>query len=237
MSKPTRDSLVRLEQCAAELPNAIDRGKRRRVADAAAKSAASLDPVVVSLEAWVLTAKDWPNDLRPGDDPFSAKLQALSQMGRELQQVTSTLALERVSLRWNQIQSTASDLLKDGERYWFSVLGQLQWCESLGRALQQVPRASTVGRQFSEIYQKVSKLRVFPPGRSHCEQLSKLRAEAEKQKEGLKNLGIGAAVETFLKALANDNASLELVSDEVLTWLKKSGMSKQLRVLLRPAQS
>jgi hypothetical protein len=170
----------------------------------------------------------------PPGESFAAKVASLAQMASELQRASTTGALEQLLVRWPVIASTMKDLLRDGELHWTtSSLGQLQWCDALGRALESVQATAIVGGQLKEIYRLAGTLKAFPPKEASCKKLDQLRATAARLKEGLKDLQVGESVERFLLALANGVAILSMVDDNVLAWVRSHRMTDQLKVTLR----
>ena len=172
----------------------------------------------------------WPGDVLPKADSFKAKAQSLGDMGRELQNAKSPAAIERVALRWPQIETTAKRTASRGRRKLVVGAVRVAMVQLLGSALEQVPVTAAVGKKLRDIYQTALRLNGFPPSEADCKRLQGLRAEAVVVRDSLKDLEVGEALERFLVALARGEAFLGLVDSEVLAWVKNHGIASQLRV-------
>lgn len=229
----TPDQLQELERLAEKLPEAVQAGHARDTVRRAVQLTEALAPTVAQLEKWATTAKVCREAVVPKTETFVSRVRSAQNKADELSSVESIADLAKLSGTRDVLRSSFEELLRDGTEQWTAALGQLQWCQSLGLALEQVNATRSVGSKLKDVFSKANTLRPFPPQASACDQLRTLRQDADLLKADLKQLNVGKSVEEFLVALANRTALVAHINAEVLAWVEKHQLAAQLRVELR----
>jgi hypothetical protein len=229
----TPDSLQELEELARHLPEAVQAGRAREIVSRAVQQVEGLSSAIAKLETWGATARVYREAVVPMTDTFRTRGRSVRRQASELSAVKTVVEVGAVAGDWDVIRSSIEELLREGSAHWEAVVGQLQWCQTLGTALEQVSATRSVGSKLKNVFAKASALRPFPPAVSACDQLQTLRRDADLHKADLKQLNVGKSVEAFLVALANRSALVAHIDAEVLAWVDKHQLATQLHVELR----
>ena len=72
----------------------------------------------------------------------------------------------------------------------------------------------------------------FPPTASQVEDYQVLIEDAHSVRRDLAEIGAGASVEKFLLALATETATLDLVDQDVLQWIRDRRSDHRFRIAL-----
>jgi len=141
---------------------------------------------------------------------------------------------------WNQFiersQQWQKELVKEAFRSWKAFIGrqtQGQSPEKLRVRLAQTESNKQALEQFSEIYRKMQLLKMeFPENSGQIEKAEALSEQLKRTSEAF-DYDVHEEVKAFLAAIQQGGAPLELLSDQVLSWLNKNNSAHQFQIVGR----
>ena len=128
-----------------------------------------------------------------------------------------------------------ADVLRDGARAWGRrVDHDLGSIGSLGSLLVQFPDTRDLGRRMTVLATTAFTLKnSFPPQVAFLKQFEGMLKDAEEIRRRLAELGTGESVQRFLAALATGTATLDMVDDSVLQWIRDRHAESRFSLSLR----
>ncbi len=230
-----RDKFEILEQLIPQLPQArLAEQFGDALLDASINTVALL-PDIERMELWQQSV----HSLRESwdSDEESETLSALETLRIEGETIAAAQDREQVS----QVRGIAIDakqriavVLRDGMRAWQrrieTDVGSLG---NLGALLIEFNDTRVLGSHMISIKSRGDSLKAqFPPTTTQLEGYGQLLQDADKVRRDLAAIGAGASVERFLLALASERATLDMVDEAVLRWIRERNSDNRFRLSL-----
>ena len=235
MIDPARElaPLDALETLLSELPSAVERsdlgGALDLAADAITKHSSSLEQLKQLGEA--------APSIRPTLEPtdlalWTSALGGLSDLGTLMSKASTVDELNTIRHKVNAIDTTIQTLKAGALRAWSTKLArELLPTIKLADALKGIPETRAIGLRIDSLKTKVSALEYLLPVKGVIDSYHKYLEEAGRIRSELSDIG-GEEVVVFLRAVAEDNATVDILTEKVLTWIRSKGLSKRFKVKL-----
>ncbi len=230
------DALVDLEALLPGLPAAVD---GRRLGEGLSRATASLrtadrqvDRIAAALELATLLEYGASG---PQAEMLAEMREAADFAGESLEGAETPADLERaVSAFERELATAISNLDRNLAQHWRLVSSRrFEPMVAIGNLLGRIDEGSDLGRRLAACGASAKAVPEGIGGRALLEKARLLLAERAALEERRKSeLGEGEVAD-FVNALAEDRASLAMVTDEVRGWLKDNHALERLKV--RPA--
>lgn len=227
------DSLVELETLLEELPAAVD---RRSLGDALTGATAKLrnaDHQAERIAALLGLAELIDYRGGPGQEDLVEALRAeTTEIGDALEAAESRTDLERAIWRYEKdLGNEISALDRALRQYWAQVSGRMfQPLVAVGELLRRIGGEAELGNALLACGRAAQAIPTGTPAPALLAQIRNLLGTRERLQERRRAaLGEGAVAD-FINALAENRATLAMVTAEVRTWLDTHGASQRLQV-------
>jgi hypothetical protein len=218
------DQLEILEQLIPQLPQARLAEQFGDALHDASINTVALLPDIERMERWQQSV----HSLRESwdSDEESETLLALETLQAEGEMIAAAQDREQVS----QLRGTAMDakqriaiVLRDGLRAWQRrIEADIGSLGNLGALLIEFNDTRALGSRMVSIKSRGDSLKTqFPPPANQLEGYRQLLRDADTVRRNLAAIGAGASIETFLLALASERATLDMVDEAVLHWIRE----------------
>lgn len=229
------DQLQILEQLIPQIPPArLSEQFGEALQDAGAQALALL-PEVERLGIW----KDSVHLLRDcweGDEngEICNELYKLRLAGQKIEAANDKEQLSAARALLADAKQRIGIVLRDGMRAWQRrVEADIGSIGSLGGLLAEFGDTRALGVRMTTIASRGTGLKgQFPPTTSQLESYRILIEDAHSVRQELAEIGAGASVERFLLALATESATLALVDQDVLQWIRDRQWDHRFRLSL-----
>lgn len=217
------DSLELLESLVSELPQARQAEMFGQALGDASRQLESLTPEIGRLDECQhsigLLDAFWDADERR---EVVDALRHLESLGKQIESAEDREQLARVTEIALEAKPRIALVLRDGTRAWGRrVDHDLGSLGSLGSLLVQFPDTRDLGRRMTALATTASGLKSsFPPQSGSLKHHERMLQDAEEVRKNLAAIGAGESVQRFLAALANATATLEMVDDDVVQWIR-----------------
>ena len=219
------DQLQVLEELIPQIPHARLSEQFGEALQDAGTQALALLPEVARLESWKqsvhLLSDCWQGDEEIRRPAMSSKncvvrRSAVQEAASDKEQLYAARALLVDAKRRIGI------VLRDGIRAWQRrIEADIGSLGSLGGLLAEFGDTRTLGGRMTMIASRGAGLKSqFPPTASQVEDYRVMIEDAHSVRRDLAEIGAGASVEKFLLALATETATLDLVDQDVLQWIR-----------------
>lgn len=230
------DSLELLEGLVSELPQARQAEMFGQALRDASRHLEVLTPEIGRLEECKhsigLLDAFWD-----GDEKLEVvdALRQLDSLGKQIEAAQDREQLARVTEIALEAKPRIALVLRDGTRAWGRRVDRdLGSLGNLGSLLVQFPDTRDLGRRMTALASTASALKsVFPPHSASLKQHERMLQDAEEIRTNLAAIGAGESVQTFLAALANATATLDMVDDHVLQWIRDRHAENRFGVSLK----
>jgi hypothetical protein len=198
--------------------------------------AQTLVPGIERMERWQLSIQ-----LLSGHWGTEDKIETLSAL-RSLQSAGQKIEAAQDLNQLSQVRATATGaklgvdaVLRDGLRAWQQrINADIGSLASLGDLLSKFDDTRELGRRMTSIASRGAALgSQFPPDAVQIESHRALQEDARKVRQDLAAIGAGESVEAFLNALARQDATLDLVDDTVLKWIRDRHSDRRFHISLK----
>jgi hypothetical protein len=175
------------------------------------------------LEEWQhsvdLRGESWDGD---EEREVREALHEIESSGEQIEAAQDREQLTRVGGFASNAKQKITIILRDGARAWGRRIDHdLGSLGSLGALLVQFADTRELGRRMTALAITASSLKnSFPPPSGSLEQHRAMLHNAEDIRKNLAAIGAGQSVQTFLIALANETATLDMVDKSVLQWIR-----------------
>jgi hypothetical protein len=162
-------------------------------------------------------------------------LHQLEYLGKQIEAAQDQEQLARVTGIASEAKPKILLVLRDGARAWGRrVDHDLGSLGSLGSLLVQFPDTRELGRRMTALAATASSLKsTFPPQEGFLKQHELMLQDAGDIRNNLAAIGAGESVQKFLAALANATATLDMVDDSVLQWIRDRHAESRFDVTLK----
>lgn len=227
------DPLQLLEELLDQLPEAVE---HRRLGDSLARAAAALtsaDRQIERVEALLGLAVDLGFGLTGAQEEIleAARGEAL-EVGRGLEAATTPAALEKaVDGFTRDLAPALANLDRSVRQHWSAVIAeQFQPLIAIGELLTRIDADSDLGARLASCGRAAQAAATSLSGRSLRDRVRELLQERQRlQERRREELGEGDVV-AFVNALAENRATLAMVTESVRSWLASNQALEKLRV-------
>lgn len=225
-----------LEHLIPELPQAREAELFGEALQDAGRHLAAMPADIARLEEWQqsvqLLDKYWEED---EEREVLDALQRLQSSGEQIAAARDREQLTRVGAIASDAKQRITIVLRDGARAWSrridSDLGSLG---NLGALLVEFMDTRELGHRMTSLAAMGSALKSsFPPSTSSLQQHRTMLHDSEIIRKDLTAIGTGQSVQTFLIALANETATLDMVDENVLQWIRDRHAESRFRLSLK----
>lgn len=195
-----------------------------------------LIPGIERIERWQLSIQLLSGYWEADDK--SETLSALRNLQSAGQKIETAQDLNQLS----QVRATATGaklgveaVLRDGLRAWQQrINADIGSLGSLGDLLSKFEDTRELGQRMALIASRGAALgSQFPPAPDQIESHRVLLGDAQEIRQDLAAIGAGKSVEAFLNALAKQEATLDLVDDAVLKWIRDRHSDHRFHISLK----
>lgn len=234
------DSLELLEGLISELPQARQAEMFGQALRDASRQLEVLTPEIGRLEECQysigLFDAFWDGDEKR---EVVEALRQLDSLGQQIEAAQDREQLARVTEIALEAKPRIALVLRDGARVWGRRVDRdLGSLGNLGSLLVQFPDTRDLGRRMTALAATASSLKsVFPPPSASLKQHERMLQDAEEIQKNLAAIGAGKSVQRFLAALANATATLDMVDDDVLQWIRARHAESRFQIKLGETRS
>ncbi len=229
------DSLEILESLVADLPQARQAEMFGQALRDASRQLEILTPEISRLEE-CRHSIGLVNSFWEGDEEREVvdALRQLEYLGKQIEAAQDREQLARVTEIALEAKPRIGLVLRDGTRAWGRRIDHdLGSFGSLGSLLVQFPDTRDLGRSMTALATTATTLKSsFPPQSDSLKLHERMLLDAEDIRKNLAAIGAGESVQKFLAALANATATLDMVDDDVLKWIRDRHAESRLRLSL-----
>ncbi len=226
------DALADLEQLVVDLPAAVERQRLGQELAEAAGRLRQAEHQIERVRSLLRLA-----DLLGGDDAHRAELvdevrEEAWRTGDALESATTPDGLRRATHRFeSDLKMALGNLDRDLRRQWQGLVSrEFQPLIEVGRMLARLGGESDLSRGLVACGTEATN---YQPGSNPTEFLERVRDLVQRRDRlrAQRRTAFGeGAVASFLEALAENRAKLDMVTEEVRAWLDEHGASGRLRV-------
>jgi hypothetical protein len=217
------DQLQVLEELIPQIPHARLSEQFGEALQDAGTQALGLLPELARLESWKQSVY-LLSDCWQGDEEIETRdeLQKLRYAGQQCEAASDKEQLYAARALLVDSKRRIGIVLRDGIRAWQRrIEADIGSLGSLGGLLAEFGDTRTLGGRMTMIASRGAGLKSqFPPTASQVEDYRVMIEDAHSVRRDLAEIGAGASVEKFLLALATETATLDLVDQDVLQWIR-----------------
>jgi len=234
------DSLEVLEHLVPDLPQARQAELFGEALQEASRQLTAMTPEIGRLEEWQhsvgLLGEYWDGD---EEREVLDALHKLDSTGSEIEAAQDREQLARVSGIASDAKQKIAIVLRDGARAWARRIDHdLGSLGNLGALLVQFADTRDLGRRMTLLATTGSALKnSFPPPDSSLDEHRDMLHDAEEIRKNLAAIGAGQSVQTFLIAVAKETATLDMVDESVLRWIRDRHAESRFRLSLKGSVS
>ncbi len=234
------DSLEVIESLIPELPQARQADLFGEALQEASRQLEAIAPEIGRLEEWHhsvgLLGGFWDGD---EEREVLDSLHKLESFGERIETAQDREQLARVGGIAQEAKQKIAIVLRDGARAWARRIDHdLGSLGNLGALLAQFPDTRDLGHRMAALAATGSALRnSFPPISDSLDRHRIMLHDAEQIRKNLAAIGAGQSVQTFLIALANETATLDMVDESVLQWIRARHAENRFLLSLKPGTS
>jgi len=232
----TLDQLEVLERLIPQLPQARLTELFGEALQDAGTSAFALLSEIEKLERWELSINllrnSWQGE--EGRETLDA-LQTLQLTGRQMATVEDREQLSQLRTCAGEAKQLIGIILRDGLRVWQRrIEADIGSLGNLGSLLVEFADTRSLGGRMTSIKSRGDGLRnQFPPSATQVEAYRALLEEANAVRSDIAAIGAGESIERFLLALASETATLDMVDEAVLRWIRDRRSDHRFRLSLQ----
>lgn len=193
-------------------------------------------PDVSRLEDWKpslsLLGEFWEGDER---EEVLGALGQLKSFGDQIEAANDRDQLTLITEITLGVKAKLVLALRDGARAWVRRIDRdLGSLGNLGTLLVQFSDTRDLGLRMVSLARTASTLKnSFPPKTPSLEQHETMLKDAEEIRKNLAAIGAGESVQKFLAALGNESATLDLVDESVLQWIRNRHADSRFQIKLK----
>lgn len=229
----SNDSLEVLERLIPQLPQARLAEQFGEALHEAGIRTRALLPSIERLELWEASIDLLVGKWEADEERHTVEsLERLRKAGEEIRSVQDREQLTRVPTVVSNAETRIATVLRDGMRAWQRRIDvDLGSLGSLSTLLVQFPDTREVGSRMASVASRAATLKnQFPPASAQREQHRQILEEIELLKRDLAAIGAGESVQNFLLALASGTATLDMLDDAVLGWIRNRRAETRFRI-------
>jgi hypothetical protein len=191
---------------------------------------------IEKLERWKLSInllrESWQDDERR--ETLDA-LRTLQIAGSQMATVENREQLSQVRTTATAAKQSIGIILRDGLRVWqHRIEVDIGSLGSLGSLLGEFADTRSLGGRMTSIKARGDGLKnQFPPTAAQVESYNALLEEANAVRVDLAAIGTGESIQRFLLALASETATLDMVDESVLRWIRDRRSDYRFRLSLQ----
>lgn len=230
---PQLAPLDSLESLLSELPSAVERSDVGGALDLALDA---IDRQKLSLEQLKQLEEAAP--LVRGGLEFvdlslwRSALRDLSELGVLMSKASTVEELNTIRHKVSAVGTTVQTLRSSALRAWSGrVARDLQPTTRLGDALKGIPETRALGLRIDLLKVKVGTLEHNLPIKKVVDDYQYCLKEADEIRTELSGIG-GEEIVLFLRSVAEDSATVEGLTEQVLTWIHAKGLDRRFKVKL-----
>jgi hypothetical protein len=230
------DPLELLERLIPAIPQARQSELFGGALQEASRQLAAISADIARLEEWQhsvgLLSRFWDKE---EEREVLEALQRLESVGVQVEAAQDREQLARIGTIASDAKQRITIVLRDGARAWGRrVDHDLGSLGSLGALLVQFTDTRELGRRMTTLAATASALKgTFPPTGDSLQLRHAMLNDVDVIREDLAAIGAGQSVQTFLIALANELATLDLVDESVLQWIRDRHAETRFRLSLK----